>query len=240
MRAQAERYGVKLVSGRIERLQARSGGFVATMQDGRREEAERLLLATGTIDAAAPLDLPDLEAAVQRGLVRYCPICDAYEMIGRTLALVGSRRCRVHEALLLRSYTADLAVITLHDAWEQPEGERSALTEAGIRIIEAPAQRLALDHDQVVVETADGQRHAFDALYVALGLRARSDLAAALGAEHDADGALIADSHQQTSVPGLYAAGDVVQGLAQISVAMGQAAIAATAIHNTLPLRRAE
>jgi thioredoxin reductase (NADPH) len=64
-------------------------------------------------------------------------------------------------------------------------------------------------------------------------------LAVALGADHDADGALIVDAHQQTTVPHLYAAGDLVQGLAQISVAMGQAAIAATAIHNGLPLPRA-
>jgi thioredoxin reductase (NADPH) len=72
-----------------------------------------------------------------------------------------------------------------------------------------------------------------------LGLRARSDLATELGASRDEDGALIVDGHQQTSVPGLYAAGDVVQGLAQISVAMGHAAIAATAIHNGLGFRPA-
>ena len=79
----------------------------------------------------------------------------------------------------------------------------------------------------------------FESLYVALGLRARSELATRLGAEHDSDGALVVDSHQQTTVPGLYAAGDIVQGLAQIGVAIGQAAIAATAIHNGLPLPRA-
>jgi thioredoxin reductase (NADPH) len=210
------------------------------MQDGRRHEAERVLLATGAVDRSAPLDLPELEAAVQRGLVRYCPICDAYEVTGRKLALVGARRCRVQEALLLRSYTADLAVITLQDAWEQPDEERSMLSQAGIEIIEPPAREFAIEGEGLIVRTADGKRHAFDALYVALGLHARSDLATTLGAEHDGDGALIVDEHQLTSVPGLYAAGDVVQGLAQISVAMGQAAIAATAIHNELPLRRAE
>ena len=89
------------------------------------------------------------------------------------------------------------------------------------------------------VHTADGQWHRFDSLYVAMGLRARSGLATALGAEHDADGALVVDPHQETTVPGLFAAGDVVQGLAQISVAMGHAAIAATAVHNGLPLPRA-
>jgi thioredoxin reductase (NADPH) len=96
-----------------------------------------------------------------------------------------------------------------------------------------------LENDAIAVHTSDDRMHRFDSIYVALGLRARSALAVALGAEHDADGALTVDVHQQTTVPGLYAAGDVVPGLAQISVAMGQAAIAATAIHNGLPLPRA-
>jgi thioredoxin reductase (NADPH) len=65
-------------------------------------------------------------------------------------------------------------------------------------------------------------------------VRARSDLGAALGADRDPEGYLLVDRHQQTSVPGLYAAGDVVQSLSQISVAFGQAAIAASAMNRTL------
>jgi thioredoxin reductase (NADPH) len=94
-----------------------------------------------------------------------------------------------------------------------------------------------VEDSTLAVHTGDGVWHRFDSLYMALGLRARSGLATALGAKLDADGALAVDPHQQTSVPGLFAAGDVVQGLAQISVAMGHAA---TAIHNSLPLPRAE
>ena len=56
-----------------------------------------------------PLDLPDRKVAVQRGLLRYCPICDAYEVTGRKIALAGTGRCRIKEALLLRGYTADSA-----------------------------------------------------------------------------------------------------------------------------------
>ena len=61
------------------------------------------------------------------------------------------------------------------------------------------------------------------------------ELATALGAAVDDNGELHVDAHMQTSVPGLYAIGDVVSALNQISVAMGHAAIAATAIHNRLP-----
>ena len=74
-------------------------------------------------------------------------------------------------------------------------------------------------------------------LYAALGGTPRSALARDLGAEVDAIGALVVDAHCRTSVPGVYAAGDVVHGLDQLAVSVGQAAIAATAIHNDLRAR---
>jgi thioredoxin reductase (NADPH) len=240
MRRQAQRYGAELLLGQVEQLERCSdGGFRARMTDGACHEARQVLLATGSDDVPPPLDLGHLDEAVARGLLRYCPICDAFEVIGRRIALAGTSRCRLREALLLRSYTADLTVLTLQHAWDLHDDERRALEEAGIRVVEAPATDLAIAEDGMDVRTEDGASHRFDALYVALGLRARSGLATELGAAHDADGALEVDRHQQTSVSGLYAAGDVVRGLAQISVASGHAAVAATAIHNALPLRHA-
>ena len=73
-----------------------------------------------------------------------------------------------------------------------------------------------------------------DALYPALGCTVRSELATHLGAASNESGNLLIDDHQRTTVEGLYAAGDVVTDLHQLSVAFGHAAIAATAIHNTL------
>jgi thioredoxin reductase (NADPH) len=79
---------------------------------------------------------------------------------------------------------------------------------------------------------------AFDSLYPALGSVIRSELAVVLGAEATEDGCLVIDTHQRTTVPGLYAAGDVAKGLDQISHAMGEAAVAATAIRNDLAQAR--
>ena len=62
----------------------------------------------------------------------------------------------------------------------------------------------------------------------------QSRLAEDLGARCDKTGRLIVSGHQQTSVAGLYAAGDLVRGLNQISVAQGEGAIAAVDIHNSL------
>jgi thioredoxin reductase (NADPH) len=80
---------------------------------------------------------------------------------------------------------------------------------------------------------------AFDSIYPALGSRIRSDLAVAAGAAATEDGCLEVDDHQRTSIPGLFAAGDVVKGLDQINNAMGQAGVASTTIRNMLSEQRA-
>ena len=81
----------------------------------------------------------------------------------------------------------------------------------------------------------DGASLELDTLYPALGADVRSELATAIGARANKEGCLIVDEHQRLSVPGLYAAGDVVSDLSQISVGFGHAAVAATDIHNSLP-----
>jgi thioredoxin reductase (NADPH) len=92
-----------------------------------------------------------------------------------------------------------------------------------------------------VLHTLDGTDYVADVFYPILGQTARSELAAALGAETTECAELVVDRHQRTTVPGLYAVGDVTHGLNQIAVAAGQAAVAATRIHNQLPpaLRKA-
>jgi thioredoxin reductase (NADPH) len=238
LREQAARYGAKLVAGEVTSLtRLEEGGFEAAF-GGRTVRASRVLLATGGLDVEP--DLPGVRDAVGRGLVRYCPICDAYEVMGQKVGLIAFGHCRFREALLLRAYTADLTVLTLGRPMDMPDDERRALRDAGITILDMPVASLGIEGDRIAAwYMQDGSRHRFDSLYSALGTRIRSDLAAALGAAVDEDGALLVDGHQQTAVPGLFAAGDVVRGLSQISVASGHAAIAATHINRSLPFPRA-
>ena len=105
--------------------------------------------------------------------------------------------------------------------------------EAEIEVLPPPTA-LACGDDGCVATTAAGDRR-FDTLYPVLGSDAQSQLATALGARIDDRGEVLVDAHMQTSVDGLYAIGDVVSALNQISVALGHAAIAATAVHNRLP-----
>ena len=235
LRVQATRYGAVIQPGTVSALSALPDGFEATVS-GASLHVPRVLLATGGLDVEP--ELPGVRNAVRRGLVRYCPICDAFEVIGQKVALIAFGRCRVREALLLRGYTADLTVLTLGRAMEMPDNERRTLHEAGIAIDETPVAALTVEGNRIAAwHMRDGTERRYDTIYSALGTRIRSGLALALGANADEDGALLVDRHQRTSVDRLYAAGDVVSGLAQVSVASGHAAVAATAINRSLPFR---
>jgi thioredoxin reductase (NADPH) len=233
MRAQAERYGARIGPGEISRLERLPDGSFSASIGADRLRARTVLLATGVQDIEP--ELPNLEGAIRRGFVRHCPICDAYEAIDRQVAIIGYGKCRIREALLLRVYTSDLTLLTLGKEIVLPTDEQELLREAGIRVLDEPVSELSVEGNKIAAwRMTSGMVHRFDALYTALGLSIRSNLARELGADHDEDGALIVDRYQRTSISGLYAAGDVASGLTQISVAMGQAAIAATTINNNL------
>jgi thioredoxin reductase (NADPH) len=233
MRAQAMRYGAEIEGGEVERLERSADGRFLAGVGGRTITAKTVLLATGAEDIEP--ELPGLEYAIRRGFIRHCPICDAYEVTDRKIALIGHGKCRVQEALFLRRYTKDLTILTLGSPLEMSAEDHAMLQRADIRVVDETVAALKIEGDRIGAwHMQSGEQHAFDSLYTALGSRMRSALAATLDAEMDEDGALVVDSHQQTSVPGLLAAGDVVQGVSQISVAMGQAAIATTRINASL------
>lgn len=230
-----QQYGVAIETGTVESLHKRSHGFVATVGHGHGAagtiSARRVLLATGAVDIEP--DLPDLPNAIQRGLVRYCPICDGYEARDQKVAVIGYGDRGMGEAIFIaRTYSRDVTLLTLGQRLELSAHARAKLDEQGISIVEDPVETLDMENDRIAAVHVHGREHRFDVLYSALGLRYRSDLALSLGAEHDPSGGLIVDAHCQTSVKGLYAAGDIVRGLDQIVIAMGHAAVAAIHIHN--------
>lgn len=193
-----------------------------------------MLLATGVIDVEP--DLPDLPDALRRGLIRHCGICDGYEVTGHRVGVIGHGPGGLHEALFLRTYTPHLTLLSLGTAVGLSPVQRRQAAEAGITFVEAPVASVRITPDGRVgaLCVQGGVWHAFDTVYSALGSIARSDLAGRLDAVLDDAGCVVTDRHQHSSVDGLFAAGDVVQSLDQIGVAMGEAAIAATAIHNRL------
>lgn len=235
IRAQAESYGACIETGSVATLERLPGGrgFRAGLGDGREVDAASVLLATGVIDGQPRM--PHLYEAMQRGLIRVCPICDGYEVIDRRIAVLGHGAQAVGEARFIRTYSPYVTLLTLGERMALSIEEQGDLDAAGIAVIEEPVAAVGTcEDDSTRLTLESGHILDFDTLYSALGVTARSGLAEQLGVAMDEDGRLIVDRHQRSSVPGLYAAGDVVSTLNQIAVAMGEAAIAATAIHNDL------
>jgi thioredoxin reductase (NADPH) len=139
-------------------------------------------------------------------------------------------------AFIARTYSDDVTLLTLGQGLRLDAEQQALARRHGIRLVEAPVSGLDLDAGRIAALWLGGAAERFEVLYSALGLDYRTGLALALGAAHDATGALQVDAHNQTSVKGLYAAGDIVRGLDQIVVAMGHAATAATHIHNRCEL----
>lgn len=240
MRAQAERYGVVIQPAAATGLRQRDALFACASAVGMLH-AQSVLLATGVHNHRPPMPNQLHDEALRRGLVRYCPICDGYEVTDRPVAVIGSGERGTAEAEFLRSYTADICLIPPQAQHELTGAQRLRLAQGGIRVIEEPVRAFRLVESAIELAFADGWAR-FATLYPALGSVVRSGLARQLDAAVSAEGCLMVDAHQRSSVAGLYAAGDVVLGLDQISHAMGQGGVAATTIRNDLaaahPLRR--
>ena len=234
MRTQAQKYGAKIVTEQVTKLEhdPPSGVFTATWGSGC-ERARTVLLATGITNRRPPMDEELHDDALSRGLVRYCPICDGYEVTDKRVGVIGSDSHGVAEALFIRSYTADVSLIAPDTALNLKQEDHKRLQDAGIECVDGPAQAVAITGDCIVVDTAEGH-YTFDSIYPALGSDTHTQLGEMVGASLAGDGCFLCDDHQRTSVAGLYAAGDVVHGLDQISHAMGEGGVAATTIRNDL------
>ncbi len=232
MREQAEKYGASVETGRVSRLEQVDGGFEAEWGAGTAT-ARTVLFATGVKNRRPDMDEELHDSALAQGLIRYCPICDGYEVTDKKVGVIGSGSHGVAEALFLRSYTADVTLIAPGEAHDLRSEDQRRLEEHGIRAVDGPSRGVAAHESCIVVETAEGH-YTFDSVYPALGSDTHTELAEQIGVALNESGCIAVDSHQRTNVPGAYAAGDVVIGLDQISHAMGEGGVAATTIRNDL------
>jgi thioredoxin reductase (NADPH) len=236
LRLQAEGYGAQITPGRITTLERDGDAFAAADDRGRRYQARTVLLATGIVDRMPPFEgsADSLERAIASGALRLCAVCDAYEASDEAIAVYGPADEAIRHAVFLRTFSRRVAAVVA--GADEPSRECVAIARrAGIEVLPG-AGVLSYDAEGgCAIRFEGGRSRRFDTVYPVLGGDAQSQLARALGARVDDDEGLIVDAKQQTTVDGLYAIGDVVSALNQISVAMGQAAIASSAIHQRLP-----
>lgn len=235
MRRQAEMYGTLIQTAVVSAIEQDDSSFVAVADE--RYRAQAILLATGVTNNRPRMSDELHAAALRSGRLRYCPICDGFEVTDQRIGVIGTGARGLKEAIFLRSYTQNVTLIAPDGVHDLSADERRRLAASEILLVDATDLRFALTDASIDVVT-DGGTLSFDSIYPALGSQTHSALARDLGARTEEVGCIIVDAHQRTSIRGLYAAGDVVLGLDQISHAMGEGGVAATTIRNDLAERQ--
>ena len=232
MKEQAQLYGTRIEEDRVTRLDCEGELFTAEWGSGSAI-ARTVLLATGVTNRRPPMDEELHDDALARGLIRYCPICDGYEVTDKKVGVIGSDCHGVAEALFLRGFTRDVTLIAPHAELDLPP---RTMTSSRLRVSawSTARPRRSRSRTNASSSTPPKGHFTFDSIYPALGSDTHTQLAEMVGARLGDDGCIGVDAHQRTSVPGVYAAGDVVIGLDQISHAMGEGGVAATTIRNDL------
>jgi len=231
--------GVQIRAALAVGVEATDGEFALVLAGGDRVRARRLLLATGVLD-----ELPAIAGLAERwghGVV-HCPYCHGWERRDLPLAVLALGEAGVRQAIHLRRFSPDV-VLCLGAAFELDEDQRKLLSASDVTVVEQPLTGVGGDGATVQwLDFADGSRLDRSALFVHAPLRQRSDLPTQLGCQILDDGAVEINDLGQTSVPGVYAAGDMARrptlplAGAQVILAAAEGTLAAIVIDQELLL----
>lgn len=195
--------------------------------------AKNVILATGLKDIEPPL--PKLKNAIQNGLVRHCPICDAFEVSNQKVAILCDSNEAIKKAFFLKKYSKKITLFTLGKNLKINRKNCEIIKKFKIDVVQDPLIKVAvLKRKKIKMLHTSKGNYSFDTIYSALGAKNRSEAFLKMGIRIDKESNLLVSKKQETNIKGLYAVGDIVAGLNQIVVAMGQGAIAACAINNDL------
>jgi thioredoxin reductase len=221
----------------VESATCEGGGFEVTAADGSVTWARRLLLATGVSDELPPVN--GLGGLWGRG-VFHCPYCHGWETRGQDIAVLGGDDQAAHLALNLARLGCDV-VLCSDGQLHASDAARKALAGHGVRVREDLVAKVEGEPGRYVrLHLAPGWTLERRALFVHPVLRQRSDLAQRLGCTMLDDGAVQVTELGQTTIPGVYAAGDMCRTpalpmpAAQVVMAAAQGALAAVAIDQEL------
>ena len=207
--------------------------FTVRLATGELLESARLVLAFGIAD-----ELPAIPGLAERWgrSVLHCPYCHGYEFSGRRLGVLNVSPRSLHQAMLI----AEWGPTTLYlNGLSQPDaGALAQLQKRGVSIEPAPVRALHGDGAQLsAIELTDGRTPAIDALYLGPRTRLNSDIAQQLGCGVDEGtfGKIIrTDDTRLTTVPGVYAAGDITRDMHNVTWASADGVMAGTAVHRSL------
>lgn len=236
-RDEVTNYGGLIIEACVTNVEqvARDHFVVSTENDtqiGRTFASRRILLATGLHDMTP--DCPGFREFYGVS-VHHCADCDGYESRGKRIAILGTGRTLVKLATSLLTWTNKLTAVT-EDAVDAQTSDELAALDIQIRNDKVVSLEGDLETKQLQrIVFAEGEPLECDALFFSLGTRPASNLHEALGCKLDEDSGLIwIDENQQTSVAGVYAAGDITPKSQLAVVAAAEGAMAAIHIHQSL------
>jgi thioredoxin reductase len=233
---------VQLRATAVHAVTGDAEGFTVSLTDRTTDQARRLLLATGVIDQLPPI--PGLAERWGRGVFN-CPYCDGWEVRDRPLAVLASDPRNVQLALQLTRWSPDVLLASNGVAGLDDDARR-LLAAHKVALREEPIARLDGGGDGGLerIVFAEGEPVARAAAFLHAPTRQRSDLPGQLGCTMGEDGSVLVDDLGQTSVPGVFAAGDMARRPsmplpgAQVVIAAAEGAIAAVAIDQHLLLQQ--
>lgn len=233
-RAQLARYPtVSFLDGEAIQALAQDGGFAVVMAGGEQVRGARLILATGMRDELPPL--PGLQARWGQ-TVLHCPYCHGFEVAGEALGVLAAHPMSVHQAMLLPDW-GPTTYFTQGQFEPSPEDARH-LAARGVHVERTPVVALLGDAPALTgVVLADGREVPVRALFVASRVHMASPLAAQLGCEFDEGplGPVIrVDDMKQTTVPGVFAAGDASTPMSNATLASASGVMAGVCAHRSL------
>jgi thioredoxin reductase len=197
--------------------------FVVQTEEGP-ETARRLVLATGVADV-----FPDVGGFFTHygADVFHCPTCDGYEAGERRVVVFGWTAEVAGFALNLLDWAAALTVVTNGQQFEGDQDHRAALDRNGVRLLTDEAVELVGERGALEgVRLRDGDLLQCDMAFFTIAHEPIGGLAAQLGCRRDAEGYVVVDHEARTSVPGVFAAGDLTPGMQLLQVAAAKGAVA--------------
>lgn len=232
-RTQLEPYDVAFTTGEVTRAARQGEVFTVTLSDTSTVSAGKLLLATGVVDDLPPLrNLRELWGRA----VFTCPYCHGWEVRDTPLAVIANGELGFEYTLMLYTWSRDLVLCSNGPA-QFSESQRRYLTELSLRLIETPLAGFDIGEQGELesVSFTDHARLARRAVFMHPPVRLRADLAVQLGCDLSDDGVrIVVDDMGQTTVPGVYAAGDAVTPIHQVIRAAADGSKAAAMLNRAL------
>jgi thioredoxin reductase len=233
-RAQVAAYPtVTFVDGEARHAAIEPDGFSVTLATGETFESARLVLAFGISD-----ELPGIPGLAERWgtSVLHCPYCHGFELSGRRLGVLYVSPMSIHQAMLIAEWGP--TTFYLNGSSELDAASLEQLEERGVVVEPEPVSALHGEGAQLsAIELGDRRQSGLDALYLGPPTRLNSGIAQELGCELDegAFGPIVrTDAQQLTTVPGVYAAGDITRAAHNVTWASADGVMAGMAVHRSL------